>query len=150
MVEDAINSGKYHPSFYDLWAQALAGRGEHGSAEEVYRAMLDRYPGHVVALSGLARILAGNGNLVEAKKFAKEAATTSPGNDEVISTYFTILAALKDWQGLYVATLPYVERNPPMREAFVLHASALGQLGWQSELDELLQRYDDAGFKNPA
>jgi tetratricopeptide (TPR) repeat protein len=150
MVEGTIINGKYHPSFYDLLAQALAERGEYTTAEEVYRSMLDKYPGHVVALSGLARILAGNGNLNEARKFAKEAATMSPGNDEVSSTYFTILAALKDWQGLYETTLPYIEQNPPMQEAFVLHASALGHLGMQRQLDELLRQYDNAGFKKPA
>lgn len=141
MVEGVISNGKYHPSFYDLWAQALVERGEYTAAEEVYRSMLDKLPGHVVAQSGLARILAGNGNLIEARQFAKEAATTSPGNDDVSSTYFTVLAALKDWQGLYEATLPYIDRNPPMQEAFVLHASALGHLGKQGEMDELLRRY---------
>jgi predicted Zn-dependent protease len=142
MMESAIATGQHHPSYYDLRAQALAKRGDTVGSERVYRAMLARFPGHVVALCGLAKTIAERGNLMEAKAFAREAITKSPGYADASSTYFTIIAALKDWDELCTATLPYVEQEPPTQEAFVFHVAALTHLGQKDKLEVFLKKHE--------
>jgi tetratricopeptide (TPR) repeat protein len=141
IAEEAAGTGLKNPALFDLWAQALAGRGNHEGSSHIYQRMLLDFPRNVVALTALAKLAVISGALLEGRKYAEQAFALSPGNEDVASAYFTILAKLQAWQALRDATLQIIEEGPIWEEAFLFHATSLVQLGQQKELDALIARH---------